>query len=314
MADTNPVVAGLAAYIENRDFPLVGKLQYNPELTANEVTVQLGVKGSSKLHFMETNVNLLAGASCDRNTPTDATTFTDKTITVSPIDIVENLCLERMVGKWLQIEMKIGDTVGKQELPAAIASVYWQEKEILLSQALDTADWQGDTTSLVGNLSRYDGWIKFIDAGSAVIGNTGGLTAINTGNIIAALQGMFLAIPTNIRRKNDLRIYLPQEWFDMYCIALINANLFHFTGSEGETKLFGTSVVLKPTYGLNGSNRMFLTYAANLVLGIDGENDTEFTVRLDPTTLKRIFVDAAFKRGTQVQFVEDVVSFDLTVS
>jgi len=90
--------------------------------------------------------------------------------------------------------------------------------------------------------------------------------------------------------------------------------LFHISGGENEQNILGTSVKLRPTYGLIGSDRMFITYASNLVIGVDGENDTEFTSRLDPGTLKRIFVDAGFTRGTQVQFVEDVVSFDLTVS
>ena len=88
----------------------------------------------------------------------------------------------------------------------------------------------------------------------------------------------------------------------------------HDPGGEDEMKLFGTSITLKPTWGLVGTNRMFLTYSSNLVLGVDGENDTEFTQRLDPTSLKRIFVDADFTRGTQIQFVGDVVEFRLVTA
>ena len=49
-------VSALAAYIENRDFPLVGYLQVAPELTASEATVQVGLKGTSNLHYLETDV------------------------------------------------------------------------------------------------------------------------------------------------------------------------------------------------------------------------------------------------------------------
>jgi hypothetical protein len=140
------------------------------------------------------------------------------------------------------------------------------------------------------------------------------LTSITESNVIGAFQAMFLAIPDNIRRKPDLKLYVPLEWHDLYVVALINANLYHYPGDEDEMKLFGTSVTLKPTWGLVGTNRMFLTYGSNLVLGVDGENDTEFTQRLDPTSLKRIFVDADFTRGTQIQFVGDVVEFRLVTA
>jgi hypothetical protein len=72
--------------------------------------------------------------------------------------------------------------------------------------------------------------------------------------------------------------------------------------------------MLKPTFGLNATNRMFLTYGKNLVVGVDGENDGEYEVRIDPLTLKKLFTDADFTRGTQVQFVEDVVEFTLAAS
>ncbi len=317
MADTNPVVSALAEYIEQRDFPLVAQIQKDVTMTASEVTKQPGIKTKSDLHYLETSVNFLAGAGCDRGTPTDVTTFTNKTIEVKDIDVVENLCLKKLEGKWTQMEMEVGATTALEEIPAAIAKIYWEEKSALMMQALDTGDWQGDTDSVVANLNKYNGWIKVIDAGSPVAGNTGGVTiatGVTEANIIAILQRMFKVIPVNIRRKPGLKIYMPEEWYDLYCIALVNANLFHFSGSEGETKLFGTSVILRPTFGLNGSDRMFLTYASNLVLGIDGENDTEFTSRLDPSTLKRIFIDASFKRGTQVFFTEDVVEFTLAAS
>ena len=312
---SNPVVSALSAYIENRDFPLIGAVQFNPILTASEVDVQTNVKGSSKLHILTTDVNFIAAGGCDRVTPTDATTLTDKTLTVGNIDLAEDMCMEQLVGKYTQIYLKQGATQGKQEIPEEIASVYWEEKMALTAQAIDTADFQGDTGSAVGNLNKYDGWIKFIDAGSAVIGNTGGVTSLTTSNIIAVMQAMVLAIPTKVQQRADLTLYLPLEIFRMYGIALTNANLYHYKGDGIEnTFIHGTDVRLRPSFGLNGTDRMFLTYPSNLVIGLDGENDTEYSVRLDPASLKKIFIDASFRRGTQVRFVEDVVSFDLTVS
>jgi hypothetical protein len=307
-------VSALPAYIEDRDFPLIGAIQFDPEMTAMDATVQAGVKGKSNLHFMETNVIFQDGNNCSR-TPSGTTTFTDKTIEVADITISEDLCLNDLKQTWLQIQLQQGTLQGKQILPEEIAAIYFDEKSKKQSQELDKADWQGDTTSVVNNLKRYDGWIKFIDAGSPKVGNTGGYTILNIeANIIAALQNMFKVIPQNIRTKDDLKIYLPWEWYDFYIIALINANLFHYVGEDGVTKLHGTNITIKPTFGLNETNRMFLTYGRNLVIGVDGENDGEFDIRLNPNTNKSLFVDADFTRGTQVQFVEDVVEFTLAAT
>lgn len=308
------VVDALSAYIEDRDFPLVGAIQFDPEMTAALATVQSGIKGKSNLHFMDTNVVFQDGNNCDR-IANGTTNFTEKTIEVADITISEDLCLNVLKQKWTEILLTQGTLLGKQILPEEIAAIYFDEKRKLTAQQLDTADWQGDTLSGVNNLKRYDGWIKFIDAGTPVAGNTAAYTILTIqANIIAALQNMFLVIPQNIRTSSDTTIFLPWEFYNFYVVALTNANLFHFKGEDGETMLLGTNIKLKPTFGLNGTNRMFMTYAKNLVVGVDGENDGEYTMRLDPLTLKKLFTDADFTRGTQVQFIEDVVEFTLTAT
>lgn len=310
-------VSALNEYIENRDFPLVGAVQFDPEMTASMATVQPGIKGKSNLHFMETNVVFGDGDNCNR-TPAGTTSFEDKTIEVADIEVAEDLCLNDLERKWTQIKLQQGTLRGKQLLPEEIAEIYFEQKRIKTAQELDKADWQGDTASGVNNLNKYDGWIKFIDAAvgdaAAIDGNTGGISAMTVTNIIAAVQAMFLSIPQNIRTEPNLTLFIPWEWYDLYVVALTNANLFHFKGEDGVTMLHGTNIRLKPTFGLNGTNRMFLTWGENLVIGVDGEDDGEYTSRLDPVTEKKVFVDANWTRGTQVYFTEDVVEFTLAAT
>ena len=270
-------VSALAAYIENRDFPLVAKLQFDPELRASRATIQDGVKGSSNLHFMESDVVFQAD-DCTR-TASGTTTFTDKTLTVGKIAIAEDLCNDDLEGKWAQILLRQGVMEGRQVLPEEIAEIYMNEKMVKYKQAIAVADWQGDTASGTANLQRYDGWIKLIDAGSPINGNTGGVTAatgITTANILDILDAMYLARPSELRGRADVTIDMPQEVYDKYIVALKNANLYHYVSSENESLLYGTNVKINADYGLNGTNRMFLTYDSNLVIGVDSENDGEF--------------------------------------
>lgn len=309
------VVSGLTAYVEEREFPLVGAVQVAPEMTAAGVTIQTGVKGSTRLHFLESDVIFQSGGGCSRSAA-GTTTLTEKTLTVGRIRIAEDICIDDLAGKYLQTQMKQGLLNGKQTMPEEFAKIYWDEKIALLNQAVEIADWQGDTTSGAANYNKYDGWIKLIDAGSPVDGNTDNQTSVTLSNIVAAVRNMYLAIPNNLKFRTDLVLYMPWSWFQMYQQALLAANLFHFTGGDQEYTIIGTNVKLKPTYGLSAGElatygRMFLTYPTNLVIGIDLESDKDFTSRIDPVTNEKILIDAQFSRGCQVYFTEDVVEFTI---
>lgn len=300
-------VSALSAYIEDRDFPLVGSAQVMPEMTAGEATVVPGLKGTSNIHYMETDVVLQNGENCDR-VASGTTTFSDKSISVIPITISEDLCMEDLRGKWTQILMAKGTQEGREVLPSEIAEAYFDEKAKKLAQTLDIKDWTGS----VAGFDPYDGWLTFIDAaGDTVAGNTGALTSITAANIISALQNMWLAQTEELAERDDVTIYLPKTWYDLYVTALINANLYHYVGEDGVTRLHGTDVRIRPTYGLRGSNRMVMTYPQNLIIGVDGENDGDFNYRIDPVTNKKILVDADFTRGCQIYFTDQVVEFTL---
>ena len=305
-------VAGLSAYIENADFPLIAAVQVSSD-TASLATKQLGIKGSSKLHYLTSDIVFQDGANCTRSA-SGTTTLTDRTITVGDIAIYENLCAKDLVGKYAQIYMAQG-AGGDKVLPEEVNAAYMQQKMEGIKKQIEVSDWTGDTGSGTNNLSYYDGWAKLIDAGSPVDGNTGAVTVatgVTAANIIAILQGMFLSIPQNVRGKEDLSIFMPRGYYDLYVIALINANLYHYVGEDGVTKLHGTNVAVRPTDGLNAVDRMFCTWNGNLVIGMDGDEEQDnLEVRLDPVTEKNIFFDAEFKRGTQVFFTEEVVEFTL---
>jgi|AntAceMinimDraft_17_1070374.scaffolds.fasta_scaffold09972_3 hypothetical protein len=307
-------VSDLAAFIEQRDFPLVGYLQVAPELTASQATIQLGLKGTSDLHYMETDVVFQNGAGCARSA-SGTTAFTNKPITVAQVAIAEDLCLDDLRNKWTQIMLKQGTMTGKQVMPEEIAAIYFEEKTKKLIQAIELADFQGNTLSPTANLNRYDGWLKIIDAaGDAVNGNTGGVTAltgVTVGNILAILEGIWLSRTEELSERTDNVMYIPKVWYDLYISALKAANLFHYKSEDGETLYYGTDVRLRPTYGLRTLNRAILTYPENFIIGMDGDNDTEFSFRVDPVTNKKILVDSDWTRGTQVWFTNQVVEFTL---
>lgn len=304
-------VTALAAYIEDRDFELMAQMQAVGGLM-DVATIQVGLKGSSNLQFLDTDV-VFAADGCSR-VSSDTTTFTQRTITVGAIQAGENLCVKDLNGKWTQILVRQG-CAGEEVVPEEIAAIWTERKLNAIRNALDVADWQGDTLSGTNNLSYYDGLLKIIDAGSPVNGNPTGITVatgITEANVISILQGIWTLIPENILNRDDLYIFMGNDVYRAYVNALINANLFHYVGEDGISVLHGTNVRILPQVGLTGTDRLICTYGENLVIGMDGASDEdELKVRLDPTTEKQVFFDVCFKRGTQVFFDDEIVEFTL---
>jgi len=307
-------VSALSAYIENQDFPLIAQMQATGGL-AQVADIQTGIKGSSNLQFLSTDV-VFGNDACTR-TGADTSTFSQRTLTVGAIAVSEDLCIKDLNGYWAQVLIKKG-AAGEEEMPAEIEAVYMEKKMNALKNQLTISDFQGDTTSATNNLSYYDGLLKIVDAGSPVDGNTGAVTVatgISSSNCLDILDGIWESTPDNISEADDLSLWVPTSVYKKYVIALKNANLFHYSGDGEQVNLYGTNVALRPTVGLPGAagtERMILTRNSNIVIGMDGDADEDaMKVRLDPVTEKNIFFDVTFKRGVQVRFVDEVVEFTL---
>jgi hypothetical protein len=308
-------VTALSAYIEDQDFPLIAQMQAIGGL-AQVVNIQTGVKGSSNLQFLSTDV-VFGADGCSR-TPSGTTAFTQRTLTVGDIAVSEDLCIKDLNGFWTQTMVKQG-CLGETEIPSPIESVYMAKKMNAMHNQLAISDFQGDTLSGTNNLSYYDGLLKIVDAeGSVVDGNTGAVTVatgIDETNVLDILDGMWKSIPDNISDKENLSLWVPFSVYKCYIVALKNANLFHIPVEGGVSRLYGTNVALRPTIGLPGAagtERMILTHDENITIGMDG-NDEEDTmeVRLDPASNKNIFFDVCFKRGVQIAFPDEIVEFTL---
>lgn len=308
-------LTALTAYIEDQDFPIIAKTQAEGGL-ASVVNIQTGIKGSSNLQFLDTDV-VFGSDSCTR-TAADTTTFSQRTIAVGAIAVSEDICVKDLNGYWTQTLVRQGAN-NENILPEEIAGTWMDRKMNAIKRALTIADFQGDTASGTNNLSYYDGLLKIVDAeGSVVDGNTGAVTVatgITESNVLDILDAMWKAIPTDVMDRDDLSLWLPISVYKSYVVALKNANLYHFNPAEGQETLYGTNVALRPTVGLPntaGTERMILTYDENITIGMDGDADEDILdVRVDPVSNKSILFDASFKRGVQVAFPEYIVEFTL---
>jgi len=308
-------VTALSAYIEQMDFPLIAQMQATGGL-AEKVNIQTGIKGSSNLQFLSTDV-VFGSDSCTR-TGADTTTLSNRTITVGAIAVSEDLCIKDLNGYWAQVLIKKG-AAGEEEMPAEIEAVYMAKKMNALKNQLAISDFQGSLVSGVNNLSYYDGLLVQLDADATVVdGNTGAVTVatgISSSNVLDILDGMWESIPDSIADAEDLSLWVPTSVYKKYVVALKNANLFHYSADGEQEFLYGTNVKLCKTIGLPGaagSERMVLARDSGITVGLDGDSDEDaMTVRLDPVSEKSIFFDVTFKRGISYSFGNEIVQFTL---
>ena len=109
-------VTALSAYIEDQDFPLIASMQATGGL-AEVVNIQTGIKDSSNLQFLDTDV-IFQSDSCSR-AGSGTTTFTQRTISVGAVAVHKDLCVKDLNGYWTQTMVKQG-CAGEEELPAPI--------------------------------------------------------------------------------------------------------------------------------------------------------------------------------------------------
>lgn len=303
-------VTALSAYIEDQDFPLLAQMQATGDL-ADFANKQTGIKGSSHLQFLSTDVVFQADA-CSRSA-SDTTTFTQRTLTVGAIQINEDLCTKDLNGYWLQTKVAKG-AAGEEVVPGEIESIWLQDKMNAVKNALAVADIQGDTLSATNNLSYYDGLLKLVDADGTVNSYNNGETDITVSNVISILQGMWAAQTDQMMSLTDRRFLVGYDTYQLYVNALINANLYHFKGEDGVTVLHGTDVKITPMTGLTGTKRILLVNDSNIYVGMDGDADED---NLDVWYSKDDRVNKlniTFKRGVQYAFGNQIVEFTKTIS
>jgi hypothetical protein len=304
-------VAALTTYTDELKMELIKKSVLQGR-TTQLITVQPDIKSSASINIIDSTLSLQAGA-CGWN-EAGTTALTQRDLSVCPIKINESICLDTLESYYTQKMMQPGSY--NEEIP--FEQIFSEEKAGKINAVIDDIIWKGDTVSGSGNLALCDGFIVLADSLSAstVAGNTSSATAITAANVIDLVDDMVAAVPSDIIDADDLHIFMGYEVYRLYSKALRDANLFHYTGAEDQGEDFsqmvpGTNVRAIAVRGLNGTNRMFLSRAANLYFGTDLLNDSEEFRIFYSEDNDEVRFRAKWKMGVQFAFPEFVVDFIL---
>jgi hypothetical protein len=171
-------VSALSNYTREFESALVLKSHFGAKtlsMIQSGGIVLTGVKSAEKIPLLDTDVVFQAGGTCGFNS-SGTTTFSDRSVTIGKVKVNEALCPKTLETKATQKKLQAGSR--PQSIP--FEQEYANIKAQLTAEANETGAWQGDTASGTANLSKYDGYLKFIDAASASITATNAKTGTGT--------------------------------------------------------------------------------------------------------------------------------------
>lgn len=235
---------------------------------------------------------------------------------VGKVKINETLCQIDLERVYLQKALPEGSTYTE----LVFAADYSARKGQKIADQLETATWQGDTTSGSALLNKFDGFLKHITTAGASVVNANTttyiagapITSITAANVVSIFDAVYSAIPAKVVGADDMVIFCGMDVFRLYTIALKNANLFHYkvdVKADAEFYLPGTSVKVVATPGLNGTNDIVASRISNLFIGTDMlDEQDKFNIFYDQSDDVVKYV-ARFKYGCQIAFPDEVVKF-----
>ncbi len=244
--------------------------------TMEYITVKEGVKHQEPINLMEVDLQIQGGTCV--STPSGSLTFTQRDITVCPRTSFDGICLKDMDKKYLGIADL---DAGSYNETFALASNY---SELLVNNFQKKNDqfiWGGDQAGC----SAADGLISIISGSTAGVQVAGGAAVT-----LANMDAMLAALDSDVADREDITFFMSVQGFRTYVTALRTANNFYFDPASIDNRggilemayPFSPGVKVVGTVGLNGSNRVVLGPAKQIVAGTDLMSDfSEFQLWYD---------------------------------
>lgn len=270
--------------------------------------VMTNVKGSTSVPHIGGEAVLQKG-NC--KTPSGTSTITEVILTVQPLVFAESVCTDDLQDKFPNTVLASGsNTEGDQ--PKEFEDVYIEQKISSIGKTLAMTYWQGNVSS--GSYQSFDGFIKKIDAGSPIEGNTSSATAITKANVLGLVEDLITETPVDVQESEWFTIYVGIDTFNKYISALKAANLYHFDprNSNKVYQIEEFNATLVGVRGLSGTDRMFAGSAMDFVIGNDlPEDEKVMKVIYDETDDTTVF-RTKLKAGITLANIDEIVEFTVS--
>ena len=306
--------SSLTAYVGDNKEKLISKAVIGAK-SASKFNLVTGVKGAQKLNLLDTTVSLQDGSACGW-TEAGTSKLSQRTIEAKPIKVNQSFCDKQLLATSLNYEVKVA--AGQKTLPF--------EEEFVngvidgVAAEVEKTIWQGDTSK--STLNRFDGLIKIL-SGATVAGTY----SIQSGDTVSTIVSKTYAlIPSAAYQAGNVVMYMGSDMYRTWIQELIAKGLYPKTKGEWLSKsasghlvisnavedvampdsllIPGTNVRVEGVAGLDGTKKVYASYADNFVFGTDMQGDEEKAELWYSKDNREFRLALEFVAGVQVAFPE----------
>ena len=290
--------SSLTAYVGDNKEKLISKAVIGAK-SASKFNLVTGVKGAQKLNLLDTTVSLQDGSACGW-TEAGTSKLSQRTIEAKPIKVNQAFCDKQLLATSLNYEVKVA--AGQKTLPFEEDFVNGVMDGI--AAEVEKTIWQGDTSK--STLNRFDGLIKIL-SGATVAGTY----SIQSGDTVSTIVSKTYAlIPSAAYQAGNVVMYMSSDMYRTWIQELIaNGHLIISNAVEDVAMpdsllIPGTNVRVEGVAGLDGTKKVYASYADNFIFGTDMQGDEEKAEMWYSQDNREFRLAVEFVAGVQVAFPE----------
>ena len=290
--------SSLTAYVGDNKEKLISKAVIGAK-SASKFNLVTGVKGAQKLNLLDTTVALQDGSACGW-TEAGTSKLSQRTIEAKPIKVNQAFCDKQLLATSLNYEVKVA--AGQKTLPF--------EEEFIngvidgVAAEVEKTIWQGDTSK--STLNRFDGLIKIL-SGATVAGTY----SIQSGDTVSTIVSKTYAlIPSAAYQAGNVVMYMGSDMYRTWIQELIAkgnlviSNAVENVAMPDSLLIPGTNVRVEGVAGLDGTKKVYASYADNFIYGTDMQGDEEKAEMWYSQDNREYRLAVEFVAGVQVAFPE----------
>ena len=290
--------SSLTAYVGDNKEKLISKAVLGAK-SASKFNLVTGVKGAEKLNLLDTTVALQDGSACGW-TEAGTSKLSQRTIEAKPIKVNQSFCDKQLLATSLNYEVKVA--AGQKTLPF--------EEEFVngvidgVAAEVEKTIWQGDTSK--STLNRFDGLIKIL-SGATVAGTY----SIQSGDTVSTIVSKTYAlIPSAAFEAGNVVMYMGADMYRTWIQELIAnghlviSNAVQDVAMPDSLLIPGTNVRVEGVAGLDGTKKVYASYADNFIYGTDMQGDEEKAEMWYSQDNREFRLAVEFVAGVQVAFPE----------
>jgi len=303
-------LGGLSAYVDQLSSDIISEAVLSP-VTMNYVNVVPGIKGTQNVNLLEETLSVQTGTTCGWNDAGEVT-FTAVPLAVQALKVNQSLCLEQLNTLWLGQYLNAGSY--NEQAPFEQAIVDLQTKQI--KRYNEDLIWNASSGT-----STFSGFVQLLNNTAGVVKLTGqtalcsvtGSSVVEQANrVLTQVDNIINALDRNIYDRDDIVIFMSQQQFKCYLVALRNVNNFHFTeptlGQVYETFHPQTKYKVVGVPGLNGSSLIAAAPMQYFLVGVDLMSDEDSFRSWWSQDFQEVRIMSAWKLGTAIAFPQFFVT------